>query len=105
MRFAAALAPEACLGLEFPEMGAYSFRVVSGAGDGLEVPLEGEFLIGRSEAGAGNLGGDQRISRRHARVYRAESGALVIEDLGSSNGTHVNGRRIHGPHVIRPGDR
>jgi 6-phosphogluconolactonase (cycloisomerase 2 family) len=86
-------------------MGAYSFRVVAGAADGLEVPLGEELLIGRSETGAGNLGGDQRISRRHARVYRAESGALVIEDLGSSNGTHVNGRRIQAPHVIRPGDR
>jgi pSer/pThr/pTyr-binding forkhead associated (FHA) protein len=84
-------------------MGAYSFRVVSGAADGFEVPLENELVIGRSESGAGNLGADQKISRRHARFYHAESGALVVEDLGSSNGTHVNGRRIQGPHGHPPG--
>jgi len=43
------------------------------------------------------------ISRRHARLMRTESGFLV-EDLGSSNGTFVNGQRIERPTRVRPGD-
>jgi pSer/pThr/pTyr-binding forkhead associated (FHA) protein len=44
------------------------------------------------------------VSGRHARLTR--SGDLIlIEDLGSSNGTYVNGQRIDRPVVVKPGDR
>jgi pSer/pThr/pTyr-binding forkhead associated (FHA) protein len=86
-------------------MGAFRLRVIAGAATGAEIPINGEFLIGRGESGAGNLQGDREISRRHARVYPGEGGALVVEDLGSTNGTKVNDRAITGPRVIRPGDR
>jgi pSer/pThr/pTyr-binding forkhead associated (FHA) protein len=43
------------------------------------------------------------ISSRHARLRRNGSD-IVLEDLGSSNGTFVNGRRVEGPTVVRPGD-
>jgi pSer/pThr/pTyr-binding forkhead associated (FHA) protein len=43
------------------------------------------------------------ISSRHARLSR-ESGRILIEDLRSSNGTFVNGTRIEGPVVLKPGD-
>ncbi|MFO0610175.1 MAG: SpoIIE family protein phosphatase [Polyangiales bacterium] len=46
---------------------------------------------------------DQRVSRRHARIRR-EGDALQLEDLGSSNGTFVNGRRIHGAARLHHGD-
>lgn len=46
---------------------------------------------------------DQRVSRRHARIRR-EGDALQLEDLGSSNGTYVNGRRIHGAARLHHGD-
>src|SRR5438128_276066 len=45
---------------------------------------------------------DHEISRRHARI-RIEGHALVVEDLGSSNGTWVNGARVERV-VLRPGD-
>ncbi|HEX6985731.1 MAG TPA: FHA domain-containing protein, partial [Planctomycetaceae bacterium] len=44
------------------------------------------------------------VSRRHARVFR-ESGRLMVEDLGSGNGTFVNGGRVVGPTPLRDGDR
>ncbi len=44
------------------------------------------------------------ISRRHARLLRTGT-EVKIEDLGSSNGTYVNGERVRGPRVVRPGDR
>lgn len=43
------------------------------------------------------------ISRRHARATRTSRG-LTIEDLGSSNGTFVNGQPIREPVDVRPGD-
>lgn len=46
---------------------------------------------------------DQRVSRRHARIRREAEG-LQLEDLGSSNGTFVNHRRIHGSVRLRDGD-
>jgi ABC transport system ATP-binding/permease protein len=43
------------------------------------------------------------VSARHARLRR-HGAALVLEDLGSSNGTFVNGRRVRKPVVVRAGD-
>jgi hypothetical protein len=43
------------------------------------------------------------VSRRHARL-RLEGGGYVIEDLGSTNGTFVNGQRLTGRHLLRPGE-
>lgn len=44
------------------------------------------------------------ISRRHARLVKIENG-YQIEDLGSSNGTYVNGERISAPRILQPGDQ
>ncbi len=46
---------------------------------------------------------DQWLSRAHAAV-RAEDGAYFVEDLGSKNGTLVNGRKLEDEHQLRPGD-
>lgn len=46
---------------------------------------------------------DKTLSRQHARI-QVTSGGCVVEDLGSTNGTFVNGRRITGPTRLRPGD-
>jgi predicted component of type VI protein secretion system len=47
--------------------------------------------------------GDPQISRQHARITR-QGKLIVIEDLGSTNGTFVNGMRLTGPHVMANGD-
>jgi pSer/pThr/pTyr-binding forkhead associated (FHA) protein len=44
------------------------------------------------------------VSGRHARLFRA-GGNIVIEDLGSTNGTFVNGQRISGPVTVSGGDQ
>lgn len=46
---------------------------------------------------------DPEVSRKHARLT-LQGGAYVIEDLGSTNGTLINGQRLMGPHVLRPGE-
>lgn len=54
---------------------------------------DGEFLVGRSQSADIILPSDN-VSRRHARLYTVD-GKCYVEDLGSSNGVFVNGRRIH----------
>ena len=46
---------------------------------------------------------DPNVSRRHAEL-RPRGGSWVLTDLGSTNGSSVNGRRIDAPTVVKPGD-
>lgn len=46
---------------------------------------------------------DSEVSRKHARLT-AQAGSFLLEDLGSTNGTFVNGQRLIGPHLLRPGE-
>ena len=81
-----------------------SLEVIEGPAAGAKISMEdGSFTIGRSETGEGKLGDDGELSRRHARIVRSDGG-LQIEDLGSTNGTFVNGQRISAPTGLRPGD-
>jgi DNA-binding NtrC family response regulator len=71
------------------------------------VPLQSPVVLGRDDAGGAPVP-DERMSRRHVRIER-RGGSLVVEDLGSRNGTFVDGVRIEGaveraaPRVIRAG--
>jgi pSer/pThr/pTyr-binding forkhead associated (FHA) protein len=78
--------------------------VTAGAAPGRRLALSDEFIIGRAAKGEGMLGGDRELSRRHARVSRDAGGRLTIEDLGSANGTFVNGERVGEPQVLKVGD-
>jgi|YNPBryantNP2012_1023418.scaffolds.fasta_scaffold02377_8 pSer/pThr/pTyr-binding forkhead associated (FHA) protein len=46
---------------------------------------------------------EPQVSRQHARIVR-QGDVLVLEDLGSTNGTFVNGIRLVSPHVLVGGD-
>jgi len=52
-----------------------------------------------------DMGLEKGVSRRHARILKRE-GAVVVEDLGSINGTFINGKRLapYLPEVINDGD-
>src|SRR5919202_2813566 len=86
-------------------MAGEMLQVVSGPATGRSIEVTADFVVGRIEAGMGNLMGDDQISRRHARFRRLDDGRLIVEDLGSTNGTFVNGQRIAGPHVLALGDQ
>jgi serine/threonine protein kinase len=79
-------------------------RVTAGNALGSEIQVRDEFVIGRQASEEGQLGQDAEISRQHARIAPS-NGSFVIEDLGSTNGTFVNGRRISKPEILSPGDR
>lgn len=66
---------------------------------------EGEHkLIGKGDSVAIRLNDDALVSRTHARIS-LERGVLWIEDLGSRNGTFINGKKIEKKTVIQAGDR
>jgi len=69
---------------------------------GTTIPIDGAVLIGRSP-GADIVVSDDFVSGRHARVFPSGADA-VLEDLGSTNGTLLNGRRITAPERLAQGD-
>jgi pSer/pThr/pTyr-binding forkhead associated (FHA) protein len=79
-------------------------EVIGGNAAGDTIVVEDELVIGRHAEGPGKLSEDEEISRRHARVSREATGDYAIEDLGSSNGTFVNGLRIQSPVLLALGD-
>ncbi|HLN92946.1 MAG TPA: SpoIIE family protein phosphatase, partial [Thermoanaerobaculia bacterium] len=48
---------------------------------------------------------DKMLSRQHARIVKDDDGGMLVEDLGSRNGTFLNGERLAAPQPIKAGDR
>ncbi|RPJ18571.1 MAG: FHA domain-containing protein [Chloroflexi bacterium] len=75
----------------------------SGPTPGAAFTLEGDQLtIGRDSTNEIVIN-DAEVSRRHARLT-FQGGKYVLEDLGSTNGTFVNGQRLAGPRVLKAGE-
>jgi hypothetical protein len=75
-------------------------RVVSGPNAGLTVDIEEEVVIGSEDTDL--TIDDDEMSKRHA-VVRRHSNRLQVEDLGSTNGTFVDGTRIEEPTLLGGG--
>ncbi len=86
---------------------AIDLAIVSGPGRGrsIRLPVGTSLVVGRADTADERLGGDQAISRRHARLEHPRPGQVVVADLGSTNGVYLGGQRISKPTEIRPGDR
>ena len=78
--------------------------LLTGDARGTAFPIEAEeTLIGRSPANDITLD-DDGASREHAMLMRdADAAEVVVEDLQSTNGTKVNGKRVRSA-VLAPGD-
>ena len=63
-----------------------------------------ELTIGRATGCHISLPDDTFASTLHARVF-AQDGAVYVEDLGSTNGTYLNGMRLAASALLRPGDQ
>jgi pSer/pThr/pTyr-binding forkhead associated (FHA) protein len=86
-------------------MTSSAFRIIvrTGPNPGTVTELTKEVsLIGRDVTNDVVVG-DAEVSRQHARITRTPGG-YVLEDLGSTNGTFVNGERLTTPRVLNPGD-
>ncbi len=83
--------------------------IVVGSRCAIDVDLSDEVLVGRADPtrgvmpdiDLGQFGGyDAGVSRRHA-ILSYKDGAYLVEDLGSANGTFVNGRQIEPERAIK----
>jgi pSer/pThr/pTyr-binding forkhead associated (FHA) protein len=96
------------------ETGGAHIVLASPDGSKLELPSKDEVVIGREDpisevfpdVDLTNLGGmENGVSRKHAVIHRS-GGDYTVEDMGSTNGTYINKKRIqpHAPQTIKPGD-
>ena len=86
-------------------MASQTFQLVmrSGPNPGKTFVLDkSEITIGR-ESSNDIVINDAEISRKHARLL-LQPGGYMLEDLGSTNGTFVDGQRLMGPHSLRAGE-
>jgi len=83
-------------------------------GNTLEIPEKDEIVIGREDPISevfpdvdltGLDGMENGVSRKHAVIHRAGAD-YTVEDMGSTNGTYINKKKIqpHSPQTIKPGD-
>ena len=79
--------------------------VVSGAAQGTQIVVpRGGLIFGRGGSPQGQLGDDPALSRLHAVIVHSGRGELLVSDVGSANGTFLNGSRVEGATLVRAGD-
>jgi pSer/pThr/pTyr-binding forkhead associated (FHA) protein len=96
------------------EIQAATLVLASSNGSKLDIPAKDEIVVGREDpisdmfpdVDLTGLGGMEKgVSRKHAVIHRAGAG-YTVEDMGSTNGTYINKKKIqpHAPQTIKPGD-
>ena len=74
------------------------------AARGQAYKLDREITIGRDTKCTIRIPDDTFVSGLHARIFEHE-GQPMVEDLGSTNGSFLNGNKITGTKLLHPGDR
>ena len=70
---------------------------------GIEYPIEEEMFIGRAEECVITIS-DSFASHLHARIFLQDD-SQYLEDLSSTNGTFINGKKIESPQILKCNDR
>ena len=79
-------------------------RIAAGKQQGNSIPLpQGKFLVGREEDC--HLRPNSDLVSRHHCVFTVDDFSVRLRDLGSTNGTFVNGERLKGAVILKAGDR
>lgn len=81
----------------------YQLVMHSGPTPGKVFPLEGDVITIGRESENGIVINDAEVSRKHTQ-FVFQGGKFIITDLGSTNGTFVNGQRLTGQHILQPGE-
>jgi FHA domain-containing protein len=71
--------------------------------EGMIYDIDGDLVLGRGDRAEIRLE-DPFASSRHARIF-LQGNAVVVEDLGSTNGTYLNEEVLQTPRPLHPGDR
>lgn len=80
----------------------YQLVMHSGPTPGKVFPLEGDVITIGREAGNGIIINDAEVSRKHTQ-FVFQGGKIIVTDLGSTNGTFVDGQRLTGQHILQSG--
>ena len=79
-------------------------KIIGGKNDGREIKISvPEFVSGRGDTSHLKPSSDL-VSRRHCSI-KVVDGKVIVSDMGSRNGTFVNGEQLKGEHIAKPGDR
>ena len=81
----------------------YQLVMHSGPTPGKVFPLEGDIVTIGRESENGIIINDAEVSRKHTQ-FVFQGGKFIVTDLGSTNGTFVNGQRLTGQHILQPGE-
>src|SRR6187551_2346308 len=87
---------------------AHAFLVIHVEGEErgsrvIDLPDGVDVTFGRSRGATVHVE-SEKVSRMHARVRRTGDDSIEVEDLGSRNGTRVNGEKIDGIRKVATGD-
>ena len=84
------------------DTGRWTLKVVAGPNNGAEFPLQSgqTYLIGTDASHCDIIFHDISVSRQHARISLKEDGSLILEDLGSRNGTFIEEDKVEGTRSI-----
>jgi hypothetical protein len=82
----------------------YALKFISGKYQGGEFPLKGDKQIVIGRVSADMVLAEDMVSRKHAKITLNDGGKITIEDLGSTNGTFVNGEKVKQAR-LKEGDR
>jgi hypothetical protein len=86
-------------------MAASSYKLVmkTGPTPGKVIALDKPTMVVGRDLNCEIIINDAEISRKHTR-FTLTAGGCTVEDLGSTNGTFVNGQRLMGPHALAAGE-
>ena len=84
---------------------AANFQLVmhSGPTPGKVFPLDGDVVTIGREAENNIVINDAEVSRKHTQ-FVFQGGKFIVTDMGSTNGTFINGQRLTGQHILTPGE-
>jgi pSer/pThr/pTyr-binding forkhead associated (FHA) protein len=88
-----------------PELSGPALVMMRGAGEGRRIPVSPEGVtLGHIDQLGPPFTTDELVSRKHASVRCLGDGSVEVTDLGSTNGTYINGRKVVAPSLLNASD-